>query len=642
MDSLVKNEIIKLFNAKPKNAIAEIKKWCADNDKYFAEEIAKFFYEEKSNLNLEFVGDYLGTDGEDNRKVLENFVKQFDLKEKDYLGSLREFLQSFKLPGEAQKIDRLVESFGSKYYEQNLNGEIKGKDAAYILAFQVIMLNTDLHNVSIANSKRMTFEQLKNNLRGTNENQDFNDSFLKKIYDGIKNEPFVLNFVDSSPGYEIGNINSQNDETFKKLNRFLEGKRDIKGIFSKLQSDNDLMVEFKTPKTLLNEFVGYEGSITIKDAKGGKAEVQIYKPNILSRWFLGEKSKVIIQPLNEEGKQPIEQSVKLAAQITASFATKVTSIKATYDYLREDLKSQYENVINPKEELGKYSPVLELNKNIEETTKSLWQSDQRISDISKVNSKASFEDLIHSDLGKDVNTNSSKPLSFDTELAQKVLNRRVSDDSMLQAVSVEEKIDSHAKRLEELNKRRAELENRKKELEIQKVSQNISREEKWRITAELESISKQFISIEKECNTINTSVKRAKQFDNKDKSSSPIKGEPTAADLQQQGAIAAIKRMKEEKMKQQQAEAAQCLQNIPNDSVLKSSPPPPPPPPPLSMPKNNVSSPPLSPIPNGIKKEAKGIGKQLSKEVGNNKEELLQKVAIQRKKLEKQNSGIGM
>lgn len=99
MGSLVKNEVIKLFNDKPKSGIVRIKKWCADNNKDFVEETAKFFYEEKSNLNLEFVGDYLGTDGGDNKKVLESFTKQFDFKEKDYLESLRGFLQSFKLPG---------------------------------------------------------------------------------------------------------------------------------------------------------------------------------------------------------------------------------------------------------------------------------------------------------------------------------------------------------------------------------------------------------------------------------------------------------------------------------------------------------------------------------------------------------------
>ncbi|GAA5252708.1 hypothetical protein KNCP2_09960 [Candidatus Rickettsia kedanie] len=166
-------------------------------------------------------------EGGDNKKVLESFTKQFNFKEKDYLESLRGFLQSFKLPGEAQKIDRLVESFGTNYYEQNLNGEIKSKDAAYILAYQTIMLNTDLHNPSIAEPKKMTFEQLKNNLKGTNESQNFNDHFLKKIYDGIKAKPFVLNFVDSSPGYEIDNISLQNDQTFKELSKFLTEKRNI-------------------------------------------------------------------------------------------------------------------------------------------------------------------------------------------------------------------------------------------------------------------------------------------------------------------------------------------------------------------------------------------------------------------------------
>ncbi|AFE52812.1 protein transport protein SEC7 (sec7) [Rickettsia prowazekii str. GvV257] len=377
MDSLLKNEVIKLFNDKPKSGIARIKKWCTDNNQDFIAETAKIFYEEKSNLNLEFVGDYLGTDGVDNQKVLESFTKQFDFKEKDYLESLRRFLQSFKLPGEAQKIDRLVESFGTHYYEQNLNIDINSKDAAYILAYQTIMLNTDLHNPSIAKSKKMTFEQLKNNLKGTNESKNFNDNFLKKIYDEIEAKPFKLNFVDSSPGYQINNISSQNDKTFKQLNQFLEEKRNIQNIFPKLQNNN-LTIEFKNPKTFLSKFTGYKGSVIIKDEKSGAAEIQVYKPSIFSRWFLGEKSKIIIQPLREEGRQPSEQSLKLAAQITASFETKVTSIKATYDYLKEDLKSQYDNIRNPKKELEKASAIAEGHKNIKYITEIVHQINQPV------------------------------------------------------------------------------------------------------------------------------------------------------------------------------------------------------------------------------------------------------------------------
>ena len=36
--------------------------------------------------------------------------------------------------------------FGSRYYEQMPSMGLRSSDAAYVLAFSVIMLNTDLHN----------------------------------------------------------------------------------------------------------------------------------------------------------------------------------------------------------------------------------------------------------------------------------------------------------------------------------------------------------------------------------------------------------------------------------------------------------------------------------------------------------------
>ncbi|ABV74849.1 hypothetical protein A1C_02770 [Rickettsia akari str. Hartford] len=646
MDSLVQNEVIKLFNDKPKSGIVRIKQWCADNNKDFAKETAQFFYEEKSNLNLEFVGDYLGTDGIDNKTVLESFTKQLNFKEKDYLESLRGFLQSFKLPGEAQKIDRLVESFGTNYYEQNLNGEIKSKDAAYILAYQTIMLNTDLHNPSIVKPKKMTFEQLKNNLKGTNESQNFNDTFLKKMYDGIKAKPFVLNFVDSSPGYEIYNISSQNDQTFKKLNKFLEEKSTIQDVFSKLQNNN-LTAEFKNPKTLLNKFTGYEGSVIVKDEKGGKATIQVYKPSVFSRWFLGEKSKIIIQPLSEEGKQPSEQSLTLASQITASFETKVTSVKATYDYLKEDLKSRYENISNPKQELERASSIAELHKNIKEITEIVQQTNQQIPE-KPLASKEIFEDLTQAEIGikpveiliKSSYQQVKKPKfnSFIEELAWKSAQRKQNVDTPINQ-NKEPKIqtDNHAKVLEELKQKQKALEDKKKGLEEKKSNSNITREERWKIVAELESINNQFQAIEKEYNIINSASDREKKFDNKNNPSSPTKGAPTAADLQQQGALAAIKRMKEEKIKQQQAEAANQASQITPTMSSGTIPVPPP------MPGSGIPVPPPPPsIPNIVKKEAQDIGKQIPQEGDKHKEGLVKAMEAQRKKIEKQNSGRGM
>ena len=57
------------------------------------------------------------------------------------------------MPGEAQKIDRMMEQFAVRYCECNSN-IFSSKDACYVLAFSIIMLNTSLHNPSVKNKVR--------------------------------------------------------------------------------------------------------------------------------------------------------------------------------------------------------------------------------------------------------------------------------------------------------------------------------------------------------------------------------------------------------------------------------------------------------------------------------------------------------
>ena len=47
------------------------------------------------------------------------YVDLIDFSEKDFVTALRIFLEGFRLPGEAQKIDRLMEKFASRYCECN-------------------------------------------------------------------------------------------------------------------------------------------------------------------------------------------------------------------------------------------------------------------------------------------------------------------------------------------------------------------------------------------------------------------------------------------------------------------------------------------------------------------------------------------
>ena len=47
------------------------------------------------------------------------YVDLMDFETLDFVSSLRMFLENFRLPGEAQKIDRLMEKFASRYCECN-------------------------------------------------------------------------------------------------------------------------------------------------------------------------------------------------------------------------------------------------------------------------------------------------------------------------------------------------------------------------------------------------------------------------------------------------------------------------------------------------------------------------------------------
>jgi brefeldin A-resistance guanine nucleotide exchange factor 1 len=81
-------------------------------------------------------------------QVLDAYTASFDFHDIRFDAAIRLFLESFRLPGEAQKIDRIINCFGNHYYEANPS-LFRSADAAYVLAYSVIMLNTDRHNAQV-------------------------------------------------------------------------------------------------------------------------------------------------------------------------------------------------------------------------------------------------------------------------------------------------------------------------------------------------------------------------------------------------------------------------------------------------------------------------------------------------------------
>ncbi|CAF1001245.1 unnamed protein product, partial [Didymodactylos carnosus] len=156
-----------------------------------AEDVAQFFHSYQDVLDKTLIGDFLGENTKYHKEVMYVYIDQLDFNKMDFLAALRKFLAGFRLPGEAQKIDRLMEKFAARYCECNSNlGIFASADAAYVLAYSVIMLTTDLHSKNV--KKKMTKEQYIKMNRGINESRDLPEEFLSKIYDEIENEEIKL------------------------------------------------------------------------------------------------------------------------------------------------------------------------------------------------------------------------------------------------------------------------------------------------------------------------------------------------------------------------------------------------------------------------------------------------------------------
>lgn len=176
----------KRFNMDPKKGI----EYLIEHDilENTPELIAKFLFE-GDGLNKTAIGNYLGERNEFNMKVLDNYVNLHNFKNLILVQALRQFLWSFRLPGEAQKIDRMMEKFAIKYCKQN-PGVFDDTDTCFVLSFAIIMLNTSLHNPSVR--EKPTLEKFISLNRSINNGKDLPYDFLESLYESIKQEPFKI------------------------------------------------------------------------------------------------------------------------------------------------------------------------------------------------------------------------------------------------------------------------------------------------------------------------------------------------------------------------------------------------------------------------------------------------------------------
>ncbi|XP_061361482.1 brefeldin A-inhibited guanine nucleotide-exchange protein 5 [Gastrolobium bilobum] len=199
------------------------------------------FLKNTPNLNKATIGDYLGQHEEFPLAVMHAYVDSMKFFGMKFDTAIREFLKGFRLPGEAQKIDRIMEKFAERYCADN-PVLFKNADTAYVLAYAVIMLNTDAHNPMVW-PKMSKSDFVRMNARD-DADECAPRELLEEIYDSIVKEEIKMkddtSFIGKStrqkPEGEEGRLVSILNLALPKRKSSGDAKSESEAIIKKTQA----------------------------------------------------------------------------------------------------------------------------------------------------------------------------------------------------------------------------------------------------------------------------------------------------------------------------------------------------------------------------------------------------------------------
>ena len=215
-----------------------------------ARDAASFLRLYRENFAPSAIGDFLGEGGVPNSPEEEywcmvryQYSRAVSFVDMPLDVSLRLYLTGcgFRMPGEAQKIERFVYTFARCFWEDNKGSEccpFSSEDTVLLLVYATIMLNTDLHHANNDKKRKkdkMTLEQFIRNLRGCDQDRDVDPEILTAIYCGIRDNP--IDWVENDVVIDSGDDNMATDPDQNKLFassliRNLRGSEDLLRSFS--------------------------------------------------------------------------------------------------------------------------------------------------------------------------------------------------------------------------------------------------------------------------------------------------------------------------------------------------------------------------------------------------------------------------
>ncbi|XP_012879067.1 PREDICTED: IQ motif and SEC7 domain-containing protein 3 [Dipodomys ordii] len=157
--------------------------------------VAHFLLQRKG-LSRQMIGEFLGSSKKQfNRDVLDCVVDEMDFSGVELDEALRKFQAHIRVQGEAQKVERLIEAFSQRYCMCNpeVVQQFHNPDTIFILAFAIILLNTDMYSPNIKPDRKMMLEDFIRNLRGVDDGADIPRELVVGIYERVQQRELKSN-----------------------------------------------------------------------------------------------------------------------------------------------------------------------------------------------------------------------------------------------------------------------------------------------------------------------------------------------------------------------------------------------------------------------------------------------------------------
>eukprot|EP01087_Luapelamoeba_hula_P003570 TRINITY_DN1336_c2_g1_i2.p1 TRINITY_DN1336_c2_g1~~TRINITY_DN1336_c2_g1_i2.p1 ORF type:complete len:1437 (-),score=274.97 TRINITY_DN1336_c2_g1_i2:1280-5590(-) len=199
--------------------------------------IARWIRENPDGLDKKQIGTYFVKGGKRNeftKEMLYTYLSMIDFRGLTIDLAIRKMLYGFLMLGEEQQVDMVIEGLAARYMIDNPDSIFANADAAYIFAYSIIMLATDLHSIHIPVDRKMSLEQWMRNHKGINDGKDLPEDFQAEAYHRIARTPLKLDEEEEyvSAGLQQRDLRwvSEGKAMTKKVQQLLKQKfEDKKG-----------------------------------------------------------------------------------------------------------------------------------------------------------------------------------------------------------------------------------------------------------------------------------------------------------------------------------------------------------------------------------------------------------------------------